>query len=110
MELDPYKIVDIIIRVYVLWRDYLKETKKDTNKEVFLQECPEFVKDNFQELKDGNSDLLLEIHRELIHKGELKLAQKVNSAIYSLIQYPEGTYIILESYLESEKFYNQCKL
>lgn len=104
MLMDPWVIVGLLLKAYDFWREY----KKGQN--ISTPEKHETIAAWVYELKTGNIKELTEIHQELIYTGNVELARKVNKLIESACQISEESYILIESYIESEKFYTSCKI
>lgn len=74
------------------------------NKYMYVPQCQNFIINHVRNLKSGNTEELQHIYQELMQKGDLELAKKVNTLVNGEVSISEESYAKLESYFESQIF------
>jgi hypothetical protein len=70
-----------------------------------MENCKKFIDTNLHDISEGKIEKLSEIRQELIHEGNLVLAEEVNSILSGKYKLSEYSFLLLNSYLKSEKLY-----
>jgi hypothetical protein len=108
---DGVEIVDTLTSVFTCWQDRQKEDELMgyLNQYLYLPQCQNFIMTNVINMKNGKTEELQHIYKELIQRGEFALAQKVNFLVSGDITISEESYTLLESYFKSEDFYKKLE-
>jgi len=104
-------IVDDLTSVFTCWHDKQKEDElmDYLNQYLYLPQCQNFVITNVNNIKNGNTEELQQMYKELMQRGEFALAQKINTFVNGDITISEESYILLETYFKSEDFYKKLE-
>lgn len=100
----------ILASIYGFWQSYKNQEELVgiiANIPAKTQE--EFVKESIVNLTQGRTGELLNIRQELIHRGEIALAEQIDEIIDVRFRLSEESLCILTSYLNSNKFYEDLK-
>lgn len=76
---------------------------------LHLPQCQSFIMNNVRNLKNGNTEELQQIYQQLMQKGEVDLAAKVNSLVSGEVSISDELYMTLESYFKTENFYKDVE-
>ena len=108
---DGVRVVDTLTSVFTYWQDRQKEDEVMgyLNQYLYLPQCQNFIITNVNNMKNGKTEELQQIYKELMQRGEVDLAQKVNTLVNGDINMSEESYILLEAYFKSEDFYKKLE-
>lgn len=79
------------------------------NTYLFLPQCEKFIINSVNDLKNGNTEGMEKIYKELMQMGNLELAQTVKHLVSGELAISQESYVLLESYVKSEDFYKQLE-
>lgn len=104
-------IVDALTSVFTCWQDRQEEDElmDYMNHYLYLPQCRNFIITNVNNIKNGKTEELEQVYKELMQRGKVALAQKVNSLVCGDITISEESYILLETYFKSEDFYKKLE-
>ena len=100
-------IISVLIAAFAYF-DGLK-TKKQLliaiNSIEIQRKYQEWISAGIKDFQTKDKKLLKSIQQELIQKGQVDLARKMNDIIDDEYKISQESFILLESYLESDKLY-----
>lgn len=103
-------IVDDLTSVFTCWQDKQDdELMSYMNQYLYLPQCQNFIINNVNNIKNGRTEGLQQIYRELMQRGELVAAQKLNTLVTGDSVISEESYILLKNYFKSEEFYKKLE-
>lgn len=103
-------IIDDLTSVFTCWQDKQDdELMSYMNQYLYLPQCQTFIINNVNNIKNGRTEGLQQIYRELMQRGELVAAQKVNTLVSGDRVISEESYVLLENYFKSEEFYKKLE-
>lgn len=103
-------IVEDLTSVFTCWQDKQDdELMSYMNQYLYLPQCQNFIINNVNNIKNGRTEELQQIYKELMQRGELVVAQKVNTLVSGDSIISKESYILLENYFKSEEFYKKLE-
>jgi hypothetical protein len=104
-------IVDDLTSVFTCWQDKQEEDELMSymNQYLYLPQCQNFIITNVNNIRNGKTEELQQIYKELMQRGELVVAQKLNSLVSRDSAISEESYLLLENYFKSEEFYKKLE-
>jgi uncharacterized protein (UPF0297 family) len=104
-------IVDDLMSVFTCWQGKHEEDELMSymNQYLYLPQCQNFIIMNINNIKNGKTEELQQIYKELMQRGELVLAQKVNILVSGDSAISDESYVLLENYFKSEEFYKKLE-
>lgn len=104
-------LTNILTSTYCCWQEKREqdEVMEYLNKYLYVPHCEKFIMNTMDNLKNGNTEELKKVYRDLVKYGELDLANKVNTLVNGEVSIPEELYTAVESYLNSSVFHNKVE-
>lgn len=104
IELLLVNCVSLGIQIYRAWKDYGKHGPNITSAS---KEEKMFVNSILPGSGCNANEKLTNIRDDLMKKGDMDSAQKVNELLKEKAKIPEYSFLILKSYLDSDVFYKK---
>lgn len=79
------------------------------NKYLHFPQCQSFIINHVRNLKSGNTEELQQISQELMQRGQIDLANQLNTLVSGKAGISEELYTRLESYFKSAEFYKDVE-